>query len=347
MRSRPLLETRVLLAIGLAAQAGCYWPVASCDEQDDTRLDLQLASGRIELRPGGGIRLDGHELASCSELCAMQPGVVRVVSCNAPAQAEATSSWSVTCHVDVEACHLPTIIDPPSFGGGRRPEGLARSATRPLSAGAWLVELARLEAASVPAFDRLARELAHHQAPAELVRGALCAKQDEIRHARIASRLARREGAEPAPPEAFELDVRSLVDVAVENAVEGCIAETTAAALAAFQARNARDVEVRRAMAGIHRDEARHAVLAWDVLAWTLARLSSSERARVLAALRDAAAGIAAESIAGATPEIRDALGLPSVDQAAAIVRVAREHLLEVAEALYSESDKRRISPSA
>lgn len=328
MRSRRMLEASVILGIGLAAQ-GCYWPVASCSEHDDVELVLAYSTKHLEVEPGGGLLLDGVGVASCSDLCAKEPGVVRVVSCEPPVSTTDSykaSQWTIVCHVDQESCHLPTIFNP-SFGGGRRPEGLARAAGRPLSPGAWLVELARLEAASVPAFDRLARELAHHRAPAELVRGALRAKADEIRHARIASRLARRFGAQPATLVVGELGVRALVDVAIENAVEGCVGETVAASLAAFQARMAGDFHVRRAMTRIQHDETGHAVLAWNVLAWTLERLEASERARVIGALREAAARLDPAAIAGATPEVRSALGVPSVDQAAAILSVARQRL--------------------
>ena len=57
---------------------------------------------------------------------------------------------------------------------GRRPAGLRpwRVPTRGSSAGRWLAEAAALEAASVPAFRRLARELAAHGAPARLVERA-------------------------------------------------------------------------------------------------------------------------------------------------------------------------------
>jgi hypothetical protein len=44
--------------------------------------------------------------------------------------------------------------------------------------------MAQLEAASIVAFDRLARELDAHGAPAELVAEARRAKTDEVRHAR-------------------------------------------------------------------------------------------------------------------------------------------------------------------
>jgi hypothetical protein len=85
---------------------------------------------------------------------------------------------------------------------GRRPEGLVLphrlDATNPV--GAWLAEAAWLEAASVYAFVHLARELGLHGAPHGLVRWALVAARDEVRHTELMTRLALRYGARPPAP---------------------------------------------------------------------------------------------------------------------------------------------------
>ena len=52
-----------------------------------------------------------------------------------------------------------------------------------------LIVAAWLEAASIPAFIYLARELDLHGAPSGLARAALAAARDEIRHARVMYRL--------------------------------------------------------------------------------------------------------------------------------------------------------------
>ena len=89
--------------------------------------------------------------------------------------------------------------------GGRRPPGLRAAARVDGGAvGRWLATAADLEAASVPAFVQLARELIAHDAPAALVHAALAAADDEVRHAAAMTALARAHGAEPAPA---ELDV--------------------------------------------------------------------------------------------------------------------------------------------
>src|SRR5260221_408672 len=55
---------------------------------------------------------------------------------------------------------------------------------------AWFAEAAWLEAASIGAFRRLARELRAHGAPAHLIASANVCARDEIRHARMMARLA-------------------------------------------------------------------------------------------------------------------------------------------------------------
>jgi len=57
----------------------------------------------------------------------------------------------------------------------------------------------------------------------------------------------------------------ALVDVALENAVEGCVRETYGALIATRQAEAASDPVVRRAMRKIAADETAHAALSWDV----------------------------------------------------------------------------------
>ncbi|MFZ6183389.1 ferritin-like domain-containing protein [Nannocystis pusilla] len=200
--------------------------------------------------------------------------------------------------------------------GGRRPAGL-RSEGRsggddPVAR--WFAEVAHLEAASVPAFERLAAELREHHAPAELIAAALRAAVDEARHADLLGAIARRLGGRPSPVELAPARSRSLVELALENAVEGCVGETWAALLAAHQARVAEDPELRACMAEVAADEAAHADLAWAVDAWLAPRLSADERTRVLAARSRAVLALRDPPILDETLERR--AGLPAPDLA-------------------------------
>ncbi len=206
---------------------------------------------------------------------------------------------------------------------GRRPPGLLAStpsdALNPV--GALFAEAARLEAASVPAFKLLARELAVHGAPAELIRAARSASRDEVRHTRATAALARRYRAQPIKPTVAPLPRRrSLEAIALENAVEGCVRETYGALVALWQTRAAADPVVAAAMAPIARDETRHAELAWKVAAWAAPRLSPASRRRVERARARAFAELRAEA-ARPLPAAQVALaGLPSPATAARLL---------------------------
>jgi phosphoribosylcarboxyaminoimidazole (NCAIR) mutase len=196
--------------------------------------------------------------------------------------------------------------------------------------GALFAEAARLEAASIPAFRLLARELSAHRAPAALVRAARSAARDEVRHARATAALARRYRAAPARPTLGNPPRRrSLEAIAIENAVEGCVRETYGALVALWQARRAKDPVVAAAMAPIAADETRHAELAWRVAAWAAPRLSRASRRRVDAARARAFADLRAEATRP-VPAAQVALaGLPSAETAA--------RLLEALEATCSQ----------
>jgi hypothetical protein len=203
--------------------------------------------------------------------------------------------------------------------GGRRPEGLTPPASRvaeePL--GAWLAANAHLEAASIDAFEILAAELCAHRAPSALIQAAVAATADERRHASTVGRLAASRGGVPPAVYVNRGPVRDIEAVARENAVEGCVRETYAALLACRQARAASDPAIRFAMAGIARDETRHAALAWAVDGWSRPLLGPAARRRVREARREAIEGLAEAPLAHLSREARTQAGLPDEDAAA------------------------------
>jgi hypothetical protein len=207
-----------------------------------------------------------------------------------------------------------------SGGAGRRPRGLMNAPIRARSlAGAWFARTACLEDASVIAFRDLGAQLTAFHVSPSLVRAAERAARDEIAHARLMARLARRFGGSPAPARVRKARARSVLAIAIENAVEGCVRETYAALVATWQARHARDAEVRRVMRRIARDETRHAELAARVdvaLSPLLDRAQADrvERARVRAAER-----LRAELARDVAPELVRLAGLPSRESALAL----------------------------
>jgi hypothetical protein len=221
-----------------------------------------------------------------------------------------TTDWSLTCSPNY--CNNCVT--------GRRPEGLTPSHVGASSAvGGALAEMAWLEAASVPAFRRLAHELEAHGAPSWLCEAARRAARDEVRHARTVTALAERAGARVPPARVAARAIRSLEAIATENAVEGCVRETFGAALATVQARRARDERVRAALSGIARDEARHAQLAWAIADWIDARLDVGARQRVRRARQGARAELLRQASVEPHAGVARALGLPNAAEACAM----------------------------
>lgn len=147
---------------------------------------------------------------------------------------------------------------------------------------------ALLEHASVASFARFSLSLMAAGAPAHLVEGAHQAALDEIRHAQLSFALASAYGGEMLTPgnmplgPSVEVDT-DLAKIARDAAIEGCIGETLASLLAAEQAAHATDPAVKQVFSQIAEDEARHAELAFQTIAWAL----KSGDARVWTALNE------------------------------------------------------------
>jgi hypothetical protein len=213
-------------------------------------------------------------------------------------------------------------------GTGRRPEGLAGAHLRgPDAAARFLAETAYLEAASVEAFERMTRELEAHRAPRRLLDASRRAARDEVRHTRVTTRLAKRAGATVPRCRLGLARERSLEEMAIENAVEGCVRETFGAAVAILQCRQAGDAAIRRAMKPIARDEMRHAQLSWAVAEWLGTKLDPGARDRVRRA-RSAAVEALMQDVAREPDALVVArLGIPSATQASSVLRDLRTSL--------------------
>ena len=207
---------------------------------------------------------------------------------------------------------------------GRRPEGFAFYA--PVDhdvpeVASFFSGCAQLEGASIAAFQILADELAHHGAPAELIARARIAARDEARHFKLTTRLARKFGAAALRcPRITRRAPRDLLAVALENATEGCVSESFAAAVALHQAATAVDPGVRAVMGAIAEDELTHAQLAWDVQAWIAERLDGAANAQVARARAQAAAGLLEAAARPIPPDLVTHAGMPD---AAAALRMA------------------------
>jgi len=135
-----------------------------------------------------------------------------------------------------------------------------------------------LEHASVIAFNDLAHRLAQVDAPDELLRRTVRAADQEANHTRLCFDLAGRYLGETVhagrlrrPRRLPRSRTSELTQLAVDALRDGVLNEGYAAWLAVGKAERATDQRVRDTLQVIARDEAQHAALSADVLAWCLA----------------------------------------------------------------------------
>jgi hypothetical protein len=197
---------------------------------------------------------------------------------------------------------------------GRRPVGL-----RPAMGlkgergvlGQHFARSARLEEASVHAFQRLRHELEQHGAPRRLLHRIEVAARDEVRHTRQTTALAHRYGSRAQHPSIRRPTARSLGWIARENAVEGCVRETYGALVGLWQSTHAHDAQIAQHMRRISEDEIRHAELSWDIAAWLLPRLSPRQQRHIARAQLAAVTQLWRELLAAPHPTLVHAAGLP------------------------------------
>lgn len=167
---------------------------------------------------------------------------------------------------------LPATFSVPGRGARRHAGANPRDAG--LLASAWM-DSARAEAASVPAFERMAEELRLAGAPHCLVRGAWRSAEEEVGHAQLAFREAEAWSGRAAGALPMERDARwtrpspaALVRLAREAWFDGCLEEARSAEIAGRAAAATIDRDTARLHARIASEEAGHAELAWGVLEW-------------------------------------------------------------------------------
>jgi hypothetical protein len=208
---------------------------------------------------------------------------------------------------------------------GRRPTGHVELVAEGDGLADHLARCAYLEAAAVTAFDDLVDALERWHAPAQLVARCRRARAQEIEHARDVGALAMQHGATLTSPTREPRELSPL-ELAIDNAIEGCVHEAWAALRAQWMAEHAHDESLRALYAKIAADECEHAQLSWDLHAWLLASLDEGDRERVAKALRGALDGLPriAAAQAHANPAV---LGLPDAATSFALARDFRDRL--------------------
>jgi hypothetical protein len=231
---------------------------------------LQLDDARVGLQTSELLEIMGH-----FNLYARQQWFLGDYSAGTEVRSTPVLSNPIGCYGDPIPGRPLRTSDRRIIVGTLRTPAAASSGTRERAGRRWQEDAAH-ECASVRAFLQLARDLLAAEAPEALVNRALDAAEDEMMHAAMCADVARKlsgVGWWPVLPRVDRPSPRDrsaqLARLARESFEDGCLNEGTAARVAAGAARSATDPAIRSVLQRIAIDEARHAELAWDVLAWT------------------------------------------------------------------------------
>jgi hypothetical protein len=123
---------------------------------------------------------------------------------------------------------------------------------------------------------------------------------------------ALRRGAEPLRHDFEPEGARSLLEIALENAREGCVGETWAALVAHVQGRCAATARARQQFRRIAEDETRHAELAWDLHREFGDALDEAGRARLADSLLRSIEALVAGAPLDLYVDQASEIGLPS-----------------------------------
>lgn len=212
---------------------------------------------------------------------------------------------------------------PPACVEGRLTEGVYMGSDDPHAArtiGEYLSGVCQLESAAVAAFMQLANELERHGAPRSLVQGAVVAAAEEIEHAKTTHDLAVKAGTTPPSVGFLPQKERSLLEIAKENAAEGCVRELFGAACAHLQAGQAKNPEIRDAWTKIAQEETRHAEWSLALDGWLKGELLESEWVEVQNARKEAVAGLRASTRTVPCDVLTREAGVPTAEQVGALL---------------------------
>lgn len=212
---------------------------------------------------------------------------------------------------------------------GRLPAGIAFTQESEVQqeVGAYFAQLAYLEEAATIAFSFLASELAALQAPESFGLEAERAREDEQDHMLLTQALTQRYSGTLREVEVAPFTQRPLVEIAMDNAVEGCVRETYGTLMAMWQSLTAEDLVVRAVMEKIALDETRHAALSWEIARWLWPQLSAEEQAQCREAQSKAITALQAEIANEPSAELVRLAGFPTAAQASCLFSQLEEAL--------------------
>jgi len=242
---------------------------------------------------------------SCSTLCQVEMDYYDYLcSCNYEGENE-NGEQPITC--EFTTCAIK------GRGHGNIQKGVTVIGSNNLTR--YVAKAYHAEASSVAAFLQLRSELQRYNVPLELLKRCLHAAKDEIKHARMIAALARKNSA-ILPELSFGiLPNRTLFEITLDNAIEGCIYETYSALKAQYQVHHA-DARLIPILQTIARDETKHAQLAWDIHKHLIPRMSPKQQQKIKAAQRIALQNVLVQAMNEASGPLSRTLGYPPSDLA-------------------------------
>ncbi len=278
---------------------------------------LSLCKERFEGARVGGfndlVKLESFDASNCKTLN-------RPFSLIVPGGQYPTPSTLLSCDVEYTAVHSPYTCPRPV--PGRMPNGLhlknspAATQSSVNVLGQYLADMTAMETAAITAFYNLSLELEAYDAPAELITRAQQAVLEETRHSEMAALLAASFDAEMPEVTVDDFCLRSLYEIALENAVEGCVNETFAAACGLWQSEYAQLDVFRKVIGHITEEEMGHAALSWEIHQWILPQLSELQQDQIRVAQAEAVESLVNDFKQESNPVLQQAFGLPTKDDA-------------------------------
>ena len=280
------LQIRLLAAMGLSAVGAAPATLTACGARTGLPVwELEADAGLDAEEP----EVDASDAADAGpDVADAEPDVAE------PPDAEPDVTMTVRRPFLVGASlRKASIVRRHDWGGATSPSPDLDRKTRALLALAWS-EDGRDEHASIAAFARFTMLLLSVGAPPHFIIASQRASLDEVRHARDCFALADRYGAVAVGPSPLVvhdcLGLTSLVEIAALAAQEGCLGETIGVALVEEALAGARDPAVAEILTRVHRDEIRHAELAWRFARWAIERGGAPVRSAVETAILEAIA---------------------------------------------------------
>jgi hypothetical protein len=151
--------------------------------------------------------------------------------------------------------------------------------------GGYFARLAQEEATAVFAFGELLEYLQDWEAPKLLQDWCSRIIEEEKVHTLMMSGLAHRNGQGSAVIQFPSVNQVSMKEMAIHNALTGCIGETWSAVLLRYQSEHA--PKYNGVFKRISKDETSHAEFSWSLHEWLMYQLTEDEQTEVTQAIRE------------------------------------------------------------